>query len=48
MESNETNGEKARWKLQKNAASCFEQILEGSLHKTAVSGGGGGGVVHMS
>ena len=26
---------KARWKLQKNATCCFEQILEAASHKTA-------------
>ena len=30
------HGEKAKWELYKNAIWCFEQILEGTFHKTAV------------
>ena len=29
------SGEKARWELLKNAACCFEQILEAASYKTA-------------
>ena len=28
-------GEKTRWELNKEAACCFEQILEAAPHKTA-------------
>ena len=35
-ESNKMPAEKARWKLHKNAACCFKQILEAASHKTAV------------
>ena len=35
MDTNKTHGEKARWKLQKNATCCFEQILEATPHKIA-------------
>ena len=36
MDANKTHGEKARWKLQKNAPSRFEQILEATPHKIAL------------
>ena len=35
IDPNQTHGEKARWKLHKNAACCFEQILEAMPRKTA-------------
>ena len=34
LDVNEANEEKARWKLQKNATCCLEQILEATPHKT--------------
>ena len=36
VNENETLGEKAKWKLHKNAACCFERILEAAPYKTAV------------
>ena len=36
LDSNETLGEKARWELYKDAACCFEQILELAPYKTVV------------
>ena len=36
LDSNKMPGEKARWELHKNAACCFEQILEAAPYKTAV------------
>ena len=35
IDTNKMHGEKARWKLCKNAAYCLEQILEAAPHKTA-------------
>ena len=31
---NKTHGDKARWKLFKNAECCFKQFLEATYHKT--------------
>ena len=36
IDANKTHGEKASGKLHKNAACCFELILEATFHKTAV------------
>ena len=36
LDANEMRGEKARWELHKDAACCFEQILEAAPYKTAV------------
>ena len=35
MDSIKILGEKARWKLHKDATCCFEQILETAFYKTA-------------
>ena len=35
MDAYKTHEEKVRWQLHKNATSCFEQVLETTLHKTA-------------
>ena len=35
MNTNETDGEKARRQLHKNAASNIEQVLRATLHKAA-------------
>ena len=35
MDADKTHGEKATWKLQKNATSYIEQILEATSHETA-------------
>ena len=35
LDSNETHGEKGRWKLHQNATCYFEQILEATFYKTA-------------
>ena len=35
LDTNKTHGEKARWELHKNSASCLEQILGAALYKTA-------------
>ena len=37
MDTNKMYGEKAWWQLYKNAASCFEQVLEATLHKTTAA-----------
>ena len=36
LDSNKMLEEKARWELPKDAACCFEQILEMTIYKTAV------------
>ena len=36
MDTNETYGEK-EWQLDKNAASCIEQVQEATPHKTVAS-----------
>ena len=38
LDANEMQVERARWKLQKNASRCLEQILEATPHKTAAVG----------
>ena len=35
MDGNEVYGDKAWWQLHKNTASCMEQFLEATSHKTA-------------
>ena len=35
LDANKTNGEKAKWKLHKNAAHCFEPIQLATPNKTA-------------
>ena len=36
MQHDKNHEEKARWELHKNAACCFEQVLEAASDKTAV------------
>ena len=38
LDLNEALGVKPRWKLHKNAACCFEQILEAALQKQQLYG----------
>ena len=38
MDANEMLGEKAKWKLLKNVAYCFEEILKAAPRKTATVG----------
>ena len=35
MDTNEADGEEARWQLHKNVASNIKQVLEATLHKAA-------------
>ena len=36
IDTRKSHWEKARWELHKNAACCFEQILEATTHRIAV------------